>query len=178
MPLSDGALEFNYWDGRSSDVAGTSVLKCWEVDPADFDSGGKHPWEDGKLAVVRAVFADDFAQAGVASAAYWFLGCANMLSVEGLEALASVTNMRQIFPLCAKLETIHAEGFGDSTVTGAGALKMGAGWELPESATGMQAFYQCTSLTGGNGTAFDAKSAGAGMMRIDREGRAGYLTAG
>ena len=50
--------------------------------------------------------------------------------------------------------------------------------ELPEGATGMQAFYQCTALTGGNGTAFDAKSAGAGMMRIDREGQAGYLTAG
>lgn len=51
-------------------------------------------------------------------------------------------------------------------------------WELPEGVTGMQAFYQCAALVGGNGTAFDSKNAGTGMMRIDKEGRAGYLTAG
>lgn len=44
--LADGTLEFNYRDGRSSDVPGAAILDAWEVDPAGYGSAGARPWDD------------------------------------------------------------------------------------------------------------------------------------
>lgn len=109
--LADGTLEFNYRDGRSSDVPGAVILKAWEVDPAGYSSAGARPWDDDKLSVTRAVFDEDFSEGDLASAAYLFHGCENLVEVEGFEELSGVTNMNQMFVSCASLETIWADVF-------------------------------------------------------------------
>lgn len=109
--LADGTLEFNYRDGRSSDVPGAVILKAWEVDPAGYSSAGSRPWDDDKLSVTRAVFDSDFSEGGLSSAAYLFHGCENLVEVEGFEKLSGVTSMNQMFVSCASLETIRAEVF-------------------------------------------------------------------
>ena len=50
-------------------------------------------------------------------------------------------------------------------------------WVLPTLGNGYQAFCNCTSLVGGNGTAYASSDAGGSYMVIDAEGSAGYLTA-
>lgn len=109
--LADGTLEFNYRDGRSSDVPGAVILKAWEVDPAGYSSAGARPWDDDKLSVTRAVFDEDFSEGDLASAAYLFHGCENLVEVEGFEELSGVTSMNQMFVSCASLETIWADVF-------------------------------------------------------------------
>lgn len=109
--LADGTLEFNYRDGRSSDVPGAVILKAWEVEPAGYSSAGARPWDEDKLSVTRAVFDDDFSGGGLSSAAYFFHGFENLVEVDGLEEVSGVTSMNQMFVSCASLETIRAEVF-------------------------------------------------------------------
>lgn len=116
--LADGTLEFNYRDGRSSDMPGAAILKAWEVDPAGYSSAGARPWDDDKLSVTRAVFDDDFSEGGLSSAAYFFHGFENLVEVEGFEELSDVTNMNQMFVSCASLETIWADVFMGSVTSG------------------------------------------------------------
>lgn len=116
--LADGTLEFNYRDGRSSDVPGAVILKAWEVDPEGYASAGARPWDDDKLSVTRAVFDDDFSDGGLESAAYLFHGFENLVEVEGFEELSGVTNMNQMFVSCASLETIWAEVFMGNVTSG------------------------------------------------------------
>ena len=42
----------------------------------------------------------------------------------------------------------------------------------------MGTFHNCAALVGGNGTAYDSGKTGYAMMRVDKDGQAGYLTAG
>ena len=116
--LADGTLEFNYRDGRSSDVPGAVILKAWEVDPAGYSSAGARPWDDDKLSVTRAVFDDDFSEGGLSSAAYFFHGFENLVEVGGFEELSDVTNMNQMFVSCASLETICADVFMGGVTSG------------------------------------------------------------
>lgn len=131
--LSDGTLEFNYRDGRSSDVPGATILRAWEVDPAGYASAGARPWDGDKLAVTRAVFDSDLSRSGLASTAYFFHGCANLVEAEGFDALSGVTDMTQMFVSCESLETIWADGFASSV------------------ASGSLMFSGCTRLVGGRG---------------------------
>ena len=116
--LSDGTLEFNYRDGRSSSVPGAVILKAWEVDPAGYASAGARPWDDDKLSVTRAVIDEDMESSALASAAYLFHGCENLVEVEGFGHLVTVTNMNQMFVSCASLETIWADSFYGSVESG------------------------------------------------------------
>ena len=109
--LADGALEFNYRDGRSSDVPGAVILEAWEVDPAGYSSAGSRPWSDDKLSVTRAVIDEDMEESGLESAAYLFHGCENLVEVTGFGHLVTVTNMNQMFVSCGSLETIRADNF-------------------------------------------------------------------
>lgn len=131
--LSDGTLEFNYRDGRSSDVPGATILKAWEVDPSGYASASARPWDGDKLAVTRAAFDSDLSRGGLASTAYFFHGCANLIEVEGFDALSGVTDMTQMFVSCESLETIWADGFASSV------------------ASGSLMFSGCTRLVGGRG---------------------------
>ena len=116
--LSDGTLELNYRDGRSSSVPGAVILKAWEVDPAGYASAGARPWDDDKLSVTRAVIDEDMEDSDLASAAYLFHGCENLVEVEGFGHLVTPTNMNQMFVSCASLETIWAESFYGSVESG------------------------------------------------------------
>lgn len=116
--LADGTLEFNYRDGRSSDVPGAVILKAWEVDPAGYSSAGARPWGDDKLSVTRAVIDADMEGSGLASAAYFFHGCENLVEVVGFGHLTTPTNMNQMFVSCASLETIWADNFYGSVTSG------------------------------------------------------------
>ena len=116
--LADGTLEFNYRDGRSSDVPGAVILDAWEVDPAGYSSAGARPWDDVKLSVTRAVFDGDFSEGGLVSAAYFFHGCESLVEVEGFEELSDVIDMDQMFVSCASLETIWADVFMGSVTSG------------------------------------------------------------
>lgn len=116
--LADGTLEFNYRDGRSSDMPGAAILKAWEVDPAGYSSAGARPWDDDKLSVTRAVFDSYFSEGGLSSAAYFFHDFENLVEVEGFEELSDVTNMNQMFVSCASLETIWADVFMGSVTSG------------------------------------------------------------
>ena len=111
--LADGTLEFNYRDGRSSDVPG-----AWEVDPSGYSSASARPWDDVKLSVTRVVFDGDFSEGGLANASYLFHGFENLVEVEGFEELSGATNMNQMFVSCPSLETIWADGFTSSATSG------------------------------------------------------------
>ena len=108
--LADGTLEFNYRDGRSSDVPGAVILDAWEVDLEGYSSAGARPWDDVKLSVTRVVFDGDFSGGGLTNASY--------LEVEGFEELSGATSMNQMFVSCASLETIWADGFTSSATSG------------------------------------------------------------
>lgn len=116
--LADGTLEFNYRDGRSSDVPGAVILDAWEVDPAGYGSAGARPWDDVKLSVKRVVFDGDFSEGGLDNTSYFFHGFENLVEVEGFEELSGVASMNQMFVSCASLETIWAEGFVSSATSG------------------------------------------------------------
>ena len=116
--LADGTLEFNYRDGRSSDVPGAVILDAWEVDPAGYSSAGARPWDDVKLSVTRVVFDGDFSEGGLANASYLFHGFENLVEVEGFEELSGATSMNQMFVSCPSLETIWADGFTSSATSG------------------------------------------------------------
>lgn len=131
--LADGTLEFNYRDGRSSDVPGAVILDAWEVDPAGYSSAGARPWDDVKLSVTRAVFDGDFSEGGLANASYLFHGFENLVEVEGFEELSGATSMNQMFVSCPSLETIWADGFTSS------------------AASGSLMFSGCSRLVGGQG---------------------------
>lgn len=115
--LSDGTLEFNYRDGRSSDVTDAEVIKAWEVDPEGYPSAGARPWDADKLAVTRALIDEDMEGSGLASAAYFFHGCTNLVEVEGFGHLTTPTNMNQMFVSCRSLETIWADDFYGSVTS-------------------------------------------------------------
>lgn len=131
--LADGTLEFNYRDGRSSDVRGAVILKAWEIDPTGYSSPGARPWDDDKLSVTRAMFDSDFSGGELESAAYFFHGFENLVEVDGLEEVSGVTNMNQMFVSCASLETIRAEVF------------------MGNVASGSLMFNGCRRLVGGKG---------------------------
>ena len=234
MLLTDGTLEFNYRDGRSSDLG--TIAQCWEVDPAGYASDSARPWHAERAQVRRVVFDSDFSGAGMTNFSYCFHSMQSMVEVVGFEELSGATNVSWAFTSCPSLETIWATSFDASSITsatypfngcprlvgqtgyvptntaGKAALSFGASgvltnpandrrtwawahlyaggaleitgtavpdatWVLPSSGvSGMNTFYNCTKLVGGNGTAYSSSAAGYARMVIDRAGQAGYLT--
>lgn len=87
----------------------------------------------------------DFADAGVASCAYWFHGCGSLVEVSGFEHLAGASDFTQCFASCASLESIYAASWAPVTAptgalafSGCGRLVGGAGF-VPSSTTGASA---------------------------------------
>lgn len=132
--LADGTLEFNYRDGRSSDVPGAVILDAWEVDPAGYGSANARPWHDVRLDVTRVVFDSDFSQGGLEDASYLFNGFQSLVTVTGFEELSGISTFDQTFTSCGRLETIYASGF----VAG-------------EGMSGSLALHGCDRLVGGQG---------------------------
>ena len=92
-----------------------------------------------------------------------FSGCTS-LKVLDLSSFKKSSNytMREMFSGCSNLQTIH----------------VGKGWQTAsfDDAAAQNMFYGCTSLVGGNGTAYDASYVGKEYARIDASGAPGYFT--
>lgn len=118
---------------------------------------------------------------------YWFYGMSQIASITGLRNLRGVGEMQHTFNTCTGLTSLDLRGFDPSRLTslyytfsGCKALRtitVNAGWKLPESGlSGPRTFNGCTSLVGGNGTAYGSGAIAYTYMRIDKEGEPGYLT--
>lgn len=102
--------------------------------------------------------------------------------------LRGVARMEHTFNSCSALAELDLRGMSPSALasltytfgacTSLAKNLADADWELPKGCAGSATFYNCKALAGGNGTAFDSKLTTYAMCRIDREGQAGYLTAG
>lgn len=156
-----------------------------------YQAMGFTPW-DGNVDTHRqkltsVAFAADMATFSYLNLNYVFYSCTNLASVTGLGNLSGVRSMRYTFSSCA-FTAIDFRGFDPSTLTdlfycfsGCSALTTiyaDSTWALPSSGiSGMQCFYNCKNLVGGNGTAWSSSNVNYTYMRIDRTGQAGYLTA-
>lgn len=149
---------------------------------------GFTPWDSTNRPQLTSVhFASDMGSFAALNLIYLFYSCTNLATVTGLGNLANVGSMRYTFSSCAVTE-LDFRGFDPSTLTdlfycfsGCGSLTTiyaDSSWALPSSGiSGMQCFYNCRSLVGGNGTAWSSTNTNYTYMRIDRAGQAGYLTA-
>ena len=103
-----------------------------------------------------------FNTTGVAEMEYMFSGCDSLpsLDLKGFNT-ANVWNMEAMFNGCKNLETIYA----------------GQYWSTDAVIESSEMFYGCTSLVGGQGTAYDEKQVDATRARIDGGASdPGYLT--
>ncbi|NHM15796.1 leucine-rich repeat protein [Eggerthellaceae bacterium zg-887] len=136
--------------------------------------------------LTSVTFAADMSTFSYLNLIYLFYSCTNLASINGLGNLTGVRSMRYTFSSCA-VTTLDFRGFDPSTLTdlfycfsGCSSLTTiyaDSTWALPSSGiSGSQCFYQCSSLVGGNGTAWSSSNVGYTYMRIDKTGQAGYLT--
>lgn len=121
--LDDGTFEVCYRADAESELG--TVAQAFEVDPAGYAGFSARPWDAAKGSIERVVIDASCADAGIASTAYWFYGCSNLVEVEGFEHLAGVATMAQMFLSCSSLETIYSDGY--SPVAGQAGLGMFAG---------------------------------------------------
>ena len=137
--------------------------------------------------LTSAIFDADMSTFSYLNLIYLFYTCTNLASVTGLGNLMGVRSIRYTFSSCA-VTTLDFRGFDPSTLTdlfycfsGCGSLTTiyaDSTWALPSSGiSGSQCFYQCSSLVGGNGTAWSSSNTGYQYMKIDAAGTPGYLTA-
>lgn len=149
---------------------------------------GFTPWDSTNRPQLTSVhFASDMGSFAALNLIYLFYSCTNLATVTGLGNLANVSSMRYTFSSCA-VTVLDFRGFDPSTLTdlfycfsGCSSLTTiyaDSTWALPSSGiSGMQCFYNCRSLVGGNGTAWSSSNTGYTYMRTDRAGQAGYLIA-
>ena len=93
---------------------------------------------------------------------YMFSGCTSLTSLD-LSSFntANAKSMNEMFSACSALKTIY----------------VGSGWSTAEVVSAVNMFNGCTSLVGGNGTAFDAEHTDATYAHIDGgPSNPGYLT--
>ncbi|EUB31298.1 leucine-rich repeat protein [Olsenella uli] len=155
--LSDGTLEFNYYDRRRT-VHGGTIQQVFEVDTNGYSSASARSWDSIKLLVKRVYIDSSIASVGITNCAYWFNAFANCTEVSGFENLSSMTTATQMFTSCSALETIYATSFTNritsgtymfngysrlvggtdsfvpSTTSGASVCKLGAGGVLTDPA--------------------------------------------
>lgn len=122
--LSDGTLEFNYRDGRSTDVAGASIVDAWEVPTAGFESYSDRGWHPVRNEVTRVRFDADFSQGGLQSAAWLLWGLSNATEIRGFEELSGVASMEQMMPSCPSLETVYCAPGADFSAVATDTVMM------------------------------------------------------
>ena len=132
----------------------------------------------------------NFDTRNVTDMSFMFRNCSNLTNISGLENLntSNVTNMRNMFYGCSALTVLDLSSFDVSKVVyinqifdGCKSLKRiysKNDWNTQYSGTTSTAymFNDCTSLIGGNGTAFDSDHIDKEYARIDRAGTPGYFT--
>lgn len=150
---------------------------------------GFQPWDiDARALLTSAAFAPDMGGFAQLNLNYLFYGCLALHGVSGMGNLRNVRCMRYAFSSCGlgqlDLRGFDPSGLEDVSYCFAGSNSLStiyadAGWALPTSGlSGAQCFYNCTSLVGGNGTAYANGATSSAMLHIDAAGSPGYLTAG
>lgn len=152
---------------------------------ARYQLGSALPWYCHRDLLRTCTFREDVG-VDIASMDNWFQGCAALTGIIGWEGVHGLRSMRQTFNGCTALQSLGLMGLDPSGITDwfyafAGCrnlrtIVVDPTWELAEGASGFGTFHGCTSLVGGNGTAYDSGAIGCSRMVVDRAGRAGYLT--
>ena len=88
----------------------------------DLNVGKNHPeWVDEELytKINKVVFDASFANARPTSCYYWFAGCTELTSIEGIEYLntENVTDMSNMFNCCTALTSLDVTNFNTAKVT-------------------------------------------------------------
>ncbi len=100
---------------------------------------------------------------------------------------SNVTSMRSMFNQCTSLKLLDLSQFVTSNVTtmyhmfykdaNLVTILVGEGWDTTQIGPGTDMFFDCTSLVGGAGTAYDANHVDGTYARVDGgEENPGYLT--
>ena len=141
--------------------------------------------------MTQVAFDPSFAEVRPMFTCYWFYEMRKLESITGLNCLntSEVTRMDAMFSRCYKLTSLDLSSFNTSNVMdltemfkGSAALRtiyVGDGWQLSDMALAFSKnlFNDCTSLVGGQGTAYDANHVDADYAHIDGgPSNPGYLT--
>lgn len=117
---------------------------------------------------------------------YLFAGLAVMTEVVGMSNFVGVTHANYMFSTCQALKSLDLCGFNPSTLGYATSMFTGCtalttitaydSWAPASGLSGFGMFYNCKSLVGGAGTAYNASNTSATYFRLDMTGTPGYLT--
>lgn len=152
--LSDGTLEINYCERRTS-VTGGRIVQVFEIDPAGYSSATARPWDTIKLLVKRVFIDSTITGLGLANCAYWFNTFAECAEIRGFENLFGIKSATQMFANCGKLETIWATSYANAITSGASM------------------FYGCSRLVGGADGFVPTSTSSASVCKL---GAGGVLT--
>ena len=86
----------------------------------ELNEGRSNPkWYDKREKINKVVFDASFASARPTSCYYWFTGCSNLTTIEGIEYLNTekVTNMNSMFDRCSALTSLDLTNFNTAKVT-------------------------------------------------------------
>lgn len=184
--FADGELKIGF---AKADGAGREVLAAGKLCASTkYNAIQATPWASFGKSVKAVAIAADASRLANVNLNYWFYGCNALTSVSGMANLRGVARMDHTFNSCSALAELDLRGMSPTTLasmsytfgvcTSLAKILVDADWELPKGCTGSSTFYNCKAIVGGNGTAYDFKQTTCAMCRIDREGQAGYLTAG
>jgi len=156
---------------------------------ARYNALGSMPWHEFRDKLMYVVFGGGLSSVEGLCTDYWFYNTkSSHLYFSGWQNLRPVS-MEFMFNGSVNLESLDLRGLNPSTIkrwnnafAGMSSLKtilVSDGWTPPSSPmTSSNVFYGDTLLVGGNGTKFSSSKTGLDMAVVDREGQAGYLTAG
>lgn len=149
------------------------------------------PWSDIRSSIKSFTFYENMDSFAGLSMAYWFASCTHKGFFVSGWSHAHPTSACFLFSGCTGVTTLDLTGLDPSTITKWGyafanmtaltTIKVDSTWALPgglSSSAKNQCFYGSKNLVGGNGTAYDSSKVSADMAVIDKDGQAGYLTAG
>lgn len=184
--FADGELEIGF---SKADTTGREVLASDTLrSNAKYTAIQATPWAAFGKSVKRVTIAADTSRVANVNLNYWFYSCNALASVSGMANLRGVVCMDHTFNSCSALAELDLRGMSPASLsslpytfgacTALERILVDADWELPSECTGSSTFYNCKAIVDGNGTTYDSKQTTCAMCRIDREGQAGYLTAG
>lgn len=184
--FSDGELVISSGEATAN---GRDTLAAGRLCPdASYKSVAANPVYDQRSRATSLTFADDLAGRSVHNLGYWFYGFTELTDVRGLYNLTDPWAMEQTFNGCTGLVTLDMTGMSTTNLVDIPFLFAGcknlktiyaqSGFYYQYGATySANAFYNCTSLVGGRGTAYSPSLTSGVYMRVDGEMGVGYLTA-
>ena len=160
---SNTTLTF-YYDNQRSTRTGTTY---------DLNEGDNYTeWETDGIngSVTKVVFDPSFADARPTTTFDWFYDMTNLQSITGMSYLntSEVTNMSWMFNHCNDLTSLDLSNFNTSNVDrmtcmfygcyNLRTIYVGNGWSTAAVTYSSDMFTGCTSLVGGQGTAYNSSN--------------------